>query len=120
MSGESQLVLMIAGVHLLGFVCVAALILPILRGESSDGPSDSGSDDGRGNDRRPPKGPTERPRGGIPLPDAQPARARLREHGRLADLLPRPARRPAREPARSPVREPTRRSRSAPGSSRRS
>jgi hypothetical protein len=105
MSGESQLLLMIAGVHFLGLACVAALLIPALRGGPSDGPPpDQGSDDGRGNDRRPPGGPGERPRGGIPLPDAMPARVRLRDHGRLADLLPAPERRPAREPERPPVR----------------
>jgi hypothetical protein len=107
MSGEAQLLLMIAGVHLLGLACVAALIIPALRGGPMEGPPpDQGSDDGRGNDRLRPKGPGERPRGGIPLPDAQPARVRLRDHRRLAEQLPRRERRPSREPARRPVRDP--------------
>jgi hypothetical protein len=98
--------LMIAGVHLVGLACVVLLIVPALRsGPSPPGPPpDDGSDDGRGNDRREPPGPSRRPTGGIPLPDAAPARIRMREPGRLADLLPRHQRRPAREPTRRPVR----------------
>jgi hypothetical protein len=105
MSGDVQLMLIIAGVHALGLACVAVLLIPALR-EPPDLPPRSGSDSdegwGRG-PRRPPK-PPEPPRGGIPLPDAVPARVRLRDHRRLADLLPRPERRPAREPTRRPVR----------------
>ena len=106
MSGEAQLLLMIAGVHLLGLACVAVLMIPALR-DGPDGPphsSDSESDEGWGRGpRRPPK-PPEPPTGGIPLPDAVPARIRLREHGRLSDRRPPRERRPAREPARPPVR----------------
>jgi hypothetical protein len=111
MSGETQLLLMIAGVHLLGLACVAILMFPALRGDGLrpiDPPSDSGSDDGRGNDRLRPKGPTVKPRGGIPLPDAEQSRVRLRDERRLAEHLPRPQRRPAREPARTPTRTPAR------------
>ena len=38
------------------------------------------------------------------VPDAVPARVRLRDHGRLSELLPGSERRPAREPQRTPVR----------------
>jgi len=111
MSGETQLLLMIAGVHFLGLACVAALMLPALRGDpptEPDPPSDTGSDDGRGNDRVRPKGPTVTPRGGIPLPDAEQSRVRLRDGRRLADLLPRPERRPAHAPQPTPTRRPAR------------
>lgn len=127
MSGEAQLLLMIAGVHVLGLACAAALIVPALRDRPESGaePSDPGSDDGWGN--RPCRPPTPRglPGGGIPLPDAKPARVRLREPGHLADRLPARERRPAREPQRTPAREPGHRPareplRSAPGSPRRS
>jgi hypothetical protein len=105
MSGDAQLMLMIAGMHLLGLVCAAVLILPALR----DGPdfppqqSDPGSDGGwgRGPDR--PQSPPDSPRGGIPLPDAEQARVRLRDHRKLSERLPGRVRRPAREPVRRPV-----------------
>jgi hypothetical protein len=106
MSGDVQLLLMIAGVHVLGLACVAVLMIPALRDGPlpPQGPSDSGSDEGWGRGpRKPPKEP-DSPRGGIPLPDALPARVRLRDHRKLAELLPRTERRPAREPVRRPVR----------------
>jgi hypothetical protein len=98
--------LMIAGVHLLGLACVAVLMIPALRDGPTPppGPSDSGSDEGGGpGPKRPPKRP-DPPRGGLPLPDAIPARARLRDHRRLHELLPSRERRPTREPEREPVR----------------
>jgi hypothetical protein len=51
--------------------------------------------------------PSRRPHGGPPLPDAVPARVRLREPARIADLLPRPPRRAPSEPVRptpTPIR----------------
>jgi hypothetical protein len=107
MSGDSQLMLlMIAGVHLIGMGCVAVLMFSALHQDPADqSPSgDSDSDDGRGNKPRLPRPPSPRPRGGIPLPDAEQSRIRLRDHRRLADLVPRRARRPAREPTRAPTR----------------
>jgi hypothetical protein len=105
MSGEAQLMLMIAGMHLLGLVCVAVLIIPALREGPGLPPNpDGGSDDGGGwGPKSPPKSP-DSPRGGIPLPDAVPAAVRLRDHGRLADRHRPRERRPSREPIRKPVR----------------
>jgi|SRR5581483_10780198 len=104
MSGEAQLLLMVAGVHLLGLACVAMLMLPALRDTRSGPPSpDSGSDDGWGRGPKHPPKPPSPPRGGIPLPDAVAARVRLRDHDRLPDKLPSRPRRPAREPDRTPV-----------------
>jgi hypothetical protein len=105
MRGEVQLMLWIAGVHLLGLLCVAILLIPALR--SDDQPpfgGESGSDDGWGN--LPPELPRPKlwPGGGIPLPDAVQSRVRLREPGRLSELLPSRQRRPAREPERTPTR----------------
>ena len=107
MSGDVQLLLLIAGVHAFGFAAVGILLLPALRDNWDTPPGGSDSDDGGG---RGPGAPPELPiapsGGGLPLPDAVPARMRLRdEHGRLAD---RPARerRPAREPVRPPTRTP--------------
>jgi hypothetical protein len=104
MSGDVELMLMIAGMHLLGLVCAAALILPALRNEPELPPrSDRDSDDGWGHGPPRPPEPSGAPRGGVPLPDADQARIRLRDHRRLGDLLPRRERRPARAPAREPV-----------------
>jgi hypothetical protein len=119
MSGAA-LMLWIAGVHLLGLGCVALLMFPALRDNpvAPERRPDDGEDGwGRG-PKRPPS-PPEPPRGGIPLPDAQPARVRLREHGRISERTPRRERRPTREPARRPARTPHR-SRSGAGSRRRS
>ena len=70
-------------------------------------PPPEGTDDdgggGRGPDPDPPR-PPDAPRGGIPLPDADPAPVRRRDHDRLT-LTPRRQRRPAREPVRTPQRE---------------
>jgi hypothetical protein len=106
MSEGVQLILWIAGVHLIGFLCVAVLLLPALREDPDNGQSFDDGDDGGGRPpRRPPTQPSP-PRGGIPLPDAVPAAVRLREPGRLGDRLPGRERRPSREPVRTPVRAP--------------
>lgn len=112
MSEGVQLVLWIAGVHLIGLLCIVVLMLPALRDEPS-GPlfgTDEG-DEGWGRGPKTPPSRPEPPRGGIPLPDADPAAVRLREPGRLGDLRPPRQRRPAREPDRSPTRVPERVSR---------
>lgn len=96
--------LWIAGVHLIGFVCIAVLMLPALREDPDAGdPFDEG-DDGWGRGPQTPPTPPTPPGGGVPLPDAVPASVRLREPGRLGDHLPARERRPAREPVREPVR----------------
>jgi hypothetical protein len=109
MGDETLLVALLGGLHLLGFGFAAVMLLPLLRderivpavhGEEED-------DEGGGNDRVRPS-PRPGPRGGgIPLPDAVPARVRLREPGRLADLLPAWPRR--REHAPAPTRVPAHR-----------
>jgi hypothetical protein len=111
MSGGVQLMLMIAGVHLLALGCVAVLMIPALRdGERlTRRRTDSDSDEGWGNDRGWPISPRDVPGGGLPLPDAIQAKVRLRDHRRLHERLPGRERRPAREPERAPVREPGRR-----------
>ncbi len=106
MSGDAQLMLMIAGMHLLGLVCAAVLLIPALR-DSPDippGQSDPGSDGGWGRGPRRPPRPPDAPRGGIPLLDAQQAGTRLRDHRKLGERLPGRERRPVREPARRPIR----------------
>jgi hypothetical protein len=98
--------LWIAAVHVVGLLCVGVLLIPALR-ENETGPqrrSDGENDDGWGRGPTEPPEPPAPPRGGIPLPDAEPARIRLRDGERLADKLPSRQRRPAREPDRRPVR----------------
>jgi hypothetical protein len=106
MTGDSQLILlMIAGVHLLGLACVAVLMISALREGPADPPqSGNDSDDGRGNKPLRPLAPSGRPRGGIPLPDAEQSRVRLRDHRRFTEQLPKRVRRPAREPTRTPIK----------------
>jgi len=109
MGDETLLVALLGGLHLLGFGFAAVMLLPLLRDErivpAAHGEEED--DGGGGNDRLRPT-PRPGPRGGgIPLPDALPARVRLREPGRLADLLPAPERR--REHAPTPTRVPAHR-----------
>jgi len=103
MVDETLLVAVLGGLHLIGFGFLALLLLPCLRDERvAPLTPPAEDDDGGGNDRLqpvPPRGPRG---GGIPLPDAQPARVRIRGGRRLADLRPRVERRPAHLPA--PVR----------------
>jgi hypothetical protein len=109
MGDETLLVALLGGLHLLGFGFAAVLLLPLLRDERIVPLAHGEEEDegGGGNDRvrpTPPRGP--RP-GGIPLPDAVPARVRLREPARLADLIPARGRRehaPAPMPSRTPAR----------------
>lgn len=104
MSGVTQLVLIIGGMHVLVLVCVVVLLIPALKDQPVQPrrPSDDGSDDGWGHGPPRPPAPPQIPTGGIPLPDAIPARVRLRDHDRLGDHIPRPERRPSREPQPDP------------------
>ncbi len=106
MSGDAQLMLMIAGMHLLGLVFAGVLIIPALRDqpEIPPGRPDPGSDGGWGRGPDLPPKPPAPPRGGIPLLDAEQALIRLRDHRKLSERLPKRVRRPAREPERTPVR----------------
>ena len=99
------MMLLLVGVHILGFVAVAILMIPALRDDNSEPDEDSGgSDDGWGNRPNVKPDPGRWPGGGIPLPDAEQSTVRLREPGRLAEKVPTPSRRPTREPIRTPVR----------------
>ena len=106
MARDAQLVTLFVALHVIGLAVIAALLVMFLRSETARGwsPPDEGEGgDGGGSDRLPPRTPGGPGDGGLPLPgDARPARFRLRDETRLADLLPRRERRPAREPGRTP------------------
>jgi hypothetical protein len=111
MGDETLLVALLGGLHLLGLGFGAVLLLPLLRDERIVPRAHGEEEDdggGGGNDRVDPA-PPRRPRGGwdpaLPLPHAVPARVRLREPARLADLIPARGR---REHAPAPVRTPVR------------
>ena len=75
---------------------------PVLFRDLSIGSGFSGGEGGGGpGPSQPPSSPSP-PRGGIPLPDADQARVRVRDHDRPERRGVRP-RRPAREPGRAPV-----------------
>jgi hypothetical protein len=100
---DIQILLWMTGIHLVGFLCVGLLMIPALRdrNEPEPGGENGGSDDGWGNLPSGTPDPGRWPGGGIPLPDAEQSRVRLREPGRIGQKLPQ--RRPAREPTRRPT-----------------
>jgi hypothetical protein len=86
-------------------VFAALLAMPALlcrTPESSPGPSDDEGGGGPAPDR-PPASP-ESPRRGVPLPDADPSRIRLRDHDspKIRSVKRRRAREPEREPVPAP------------------
>jgi|SRR5579884_3528273 len=106
MDPDLEFVLMVSGIHLLGLGVAAMLLWHFVHtdpDERRDGDSDGG---GGGNVLPEPPVPVRPRGGGLPLPDAAPARVRLREPAKLGDLTPPPERRPAHEPDRParPVR----------------
>lgn len=105
MSSSAQLLLMIGGMHILALLLVGALLFPALRNDSDlQLRTDQDSDDGWGHGPPRPPTPPDTPSGGLALDQSDPARARLRDHRRLADFHPRPERRPTHAPERTPVR----------------
>lgn len=112
MTPDEELMLIFGALHLLALVLGVMLFVMFLRSETDYGIQQGDDDEpdgggGGGNDRlsNRPKG---RPGGGIPLPDAEPSPFRLRGHGKLRDLHPRPARRPAHAPQPARRRVPSR------------
>jgi hypothetical protein len=97
---DTKLIVAIAVLHLVALAAGGGLVLLALRG--GDGYDHPHAEGGRGPDQ-PPDLP-RRPIGGPPLPVAMPARIRLREPARLADLHPPPPRRAPREPRRRETR----------------
>ena len=108
MTPDQELMLIFGALHLVALVLGGVLFVMFLRSDTVEvyEPPDEDDDGsgGGGNDRTGPRPARPRSGGGLPLPDAVPARSRLRGHERLADLQPRHERRPAREPGRVPAR----------------
>jgi hypothetical protein len=100
MSSDIQMILVVGSVHVVGLAFAAALLWHFMRASGEDGrPSDESEGGGGGNLPAEPPEP-RRPRGGgLPLPDAVPARVRLRGPGRSPVTRPAaPSRRPSHAP----------------------
>jgi hypothetical protein len=112
MNSEEELVLIFGLLHLVAAILGGVLLFMFLRSDTTQQwrqpPEDDDSGGGGGNDRRKDR-PKPTPPGGVPLPDAEPSRHRLRGPGRLADAHPRRPRRTVPEPRRAPARAPARR-----------
>jgi hypothetical protein len=102
MSTDTELVVLFAMLHVVALAGGGGLLL--LAFTSGDGGEDAHRERGSGGAQ--PPDPPRRPTGGPPLAVAEPARVRLREPARLADLLRPPPRRGTREPKR-PASTPT-------------
>jgi hypothetical protein len=101
MSPDEELMVIFGALHLVALLLGAVLFVMFLRSEGNSRfkPPEEDDGGGGGNDRLG-GGPKSSPSGGIPLPDAEQARTRLRSgHDRLCDLRPRPGRRRVPEPA---------------------
>ncbi len=92
---DAGLFALLVALHVVALAGGGGLIVLALRGGDGDEHPPQG-DDGGG----PPRDPPPRPLGGPPLPDATPARIRLRGPARLGDVRSRPRRREPREPRR--------------------
>jgi hypothetical protein len=91
----------VIGVNMLPFLLIpAVMLIPgyLFRGQDPPPPDDR--DGGPGGPPREPRDSPDRPRDGLPLPDAEPARVRVRDH-RPARLVPRER---GREPEPTPLR----------------
>jgi hypothetical protein len=97
MGRDAELLLIFGALHIVVLALATMLLLMSFRQGADDdlGPDDGG---GGGGPEIEPSLPRRPSGGGIPLPDAAPARVRLREPARLGDLVGHPARRPVREP----------------------
>jgi hypothetical protein len=85
------------------FIFPALMFVPaLLYRRPGAGPDASDDDGGGGPGPDPPPARPTSPRGGIPLPDSEPSRRRVRDEHRIVFADP-PPRRPAREPRRPPT-----------------
>jgi hypothetical protein len=103
MSTDTELLVLFAMLHVVALAGAGGLLLLAFSG--GDGYEDAHHERGSGGGE--PPDPPPRPTGGPPLTVAEPARVRLREPARLADLLPPRPRRGKREPKRQAPRPTT-------------
>ena len=111
MSPDEELMLIFGALHLVALVLGVLLFVMFLRAETDYGiqpPDDEDPGGGGGGNDRLFDRPKGSPSGGIPLPDAEPARVRLRGHERLRDARRPLTRRPAHAPEPARRRVPTR------------
>jgi hypothetical protein len=105
MSPDEELMLIFGALHLVALALGVVLFVMFLRSDA--GPDSRPGEDedhgGGGNDRIIWDRPKTSPPGGIPLPDAEPANARLRSHEKLRDAYRGRERRRVAEPARRVV-----------------
>jgi hypothetical protein len=109
MTPDEELMVIFGALHVIALALGVVLFMMFLRSDTTTSwkpPEDEEGGGGGGNDRLP-SNPKPRPTGGIPLPDADPARARLRDHTKLRDATPLPLRRPS-HPHIAPGRQPAR------------
>jgi hypothetical protein len=109
MTPDEELMVIFGALHVVALALGVILFMLFLRSDSASSwkpPEDEEGGGGGGNDRLPSSKPKPRPTGGVPLPDAEPSRTRLRDHSKLRDARPRPLRRPTHPhvPRRTPVR----------------
>jgi hypothetical protein len=97
---DTKLMVAIGILHLVALAAGGGLLALAFRG--GDGYDHPHAEGGQGPDQ--PPEPPSRPIAGPPLPGATPARVRLREPARLADLHAPPQRRAPREPRRPGTR----------------
>lgn len=105
MTAELFAIAMTFVVHVVGAVF---LVWAMIGDEDECGRRDWWPRDDRGDDEPPPSPEPSVGPGGLPLPGAGPARARIRGPRRLGDAYPAPARRPAHRPAPAPRPAPER------------
>jgi hypothetical protein len=108
MTPDEELMVIFGALHVIALMLGVVLFMMFLRSDTTTSwkpPEEDEGGGGGGNDRLPSK-PKPRPTGGVPLPDAEPAKARLRGTGKLRDAHPRPLRRPSHPPV--PHRQPAR------------
>jgi hypothetical protein len=106
MTPDEELMLIFGALHLVALGFGIVLFVMFLRSESGSDrrpPDDDDPGGGGGNDRIWDR-PKTSPSGGIPLPDAEQARARLRTHEKLRDAYRGRERRRVTEPAGPPRR----------------